>query len=327
MSDYVTLLSDSSSHGLNLHNFPYSFRTTFSDAIPTNGVGKLGLYEISFSTAIESDTDLTSVFEIWSWVVPRYRIENHKKILTGYGRKIFVTDSTLPLPKPKKDEVNGNIWIRLNAENLSTPESLIAAINGIIYNNYDDLKSAKKPLLSYDADMQKCWFNWPSTEKLFLSFKIKGRFLYTIGVCDHLLPLAIDEINIGANKHGSSFFYKNKTLKFNADFLEDINSQCDFRNFFAFKPHVRPKISDLLIYADVISESRVGNAKVNLLKWIEFDTTQPVRRYCINYANSMQYFSVTKEQIDSVVIEIKSKFGQYIKLVEPVRIVLHCLHP
>ena len=67
MSEYVTLLSNSTSHGLHKNNKNYSFCTSFSEPLALNGVGKLGLYEFSFSTALESDTDLTSCIEIFSW--------------------------------------------------------------------------------------------------------------------------------------------------------------------------------------------------------------------------------------------------------------------
>ena len=119
--------------GFNKNNKNYSFCTSFSEPLALNGVGKLGLYEFSFSTALESDTDLSSCIEIFSWRVKRFALRKQAgetvKIFSGYGRKITVTDSQLPLPEPRKDQFNPNKWVRLSSKDMDSAESFIGSIN------------------------------------------------------------------------------------------------------------------------------------------------------------------------------------------------------
>ena len=331
MSEYVTLLSNSTSHGLHKNNKNYSFCTSFSEPLALNGVGKLGLYEFSFSTALESDTDLSSCIEIFSWRVKRFALRKQAgetvKIFTGYGRKITVTDSQLPLPEPRKDQFNPNKWVRLSSKDMDNAESFIGSINAVIFNQCDDLKDAKKPLFVYDPLMRKLWFNYDKAHPEFVTIRIRGEMLKKFGVCQHFEPLPIDEIIIGKNKTGSSFRFDNRTLNFNADFLEDLETQCDFRNFFQYIPHVRPSVTDLLIYTDAVTESRIGSSKVSVIKWIENDDSQVISRKCINFAQSMQYYDTSKEYLTELTIQIRDQAGRFVKLLDPVRIVLHVIHP
>lgn len=332
MSEFVTLLSNSSSNGLFPFNKPFSFQTQFSDSIMSNGVAKIALWELSLSNALETDTDLSSVIEIFSWVQPRYNLikEGGKtvRVLTGYGQKISITDSRKPLPEPKPNQINGNKWVRLSEADLSTAESLVSAVNSCIYNSYDSLKFSKRPLFSYCTEMKKIWFDWPMTNELFLTVIIKNEFLTHFGVIDKDIPSSISEVVLGKSITGNSFVYNNKTLHFNSDFkTTDIISQCNFRNFFKFSPHLRKKYSNFLVYSDLCCESRIANTKATLLRWVEIDTSQPISRKCINFAQSLQYFDCTQEQISSCSIDILDENGNFIPLSEPVRIVLHILYP
>ena len=332
MSEFVTLLSNTSSNDIFPFNKPYSFQTQFSETIRNNGVGKIALWEVSLSNALESDTDLSSVIEIYSWIQPRYVVTKQGtktvRVLTGYGQKISITDSRKPLPKPVPNQINGNKWVRLSEADLSTPQSLVSAVNACVYNSYDPLKFTKRPLFSYCTEMRKIWFDWPMTDELFLTVVIKNRFLTHFGCIDKDLPSNISEIVLGKSLTGSSFVYNKQTLRFNDDFkTDDILSQCNFRNFFKFSPHLRKKYTNFLIYSNLCCESRIANTKATLLRWLEIDTVQPISRKCINFAQSLQYFDCTQEQISSCGIDILDENGHFIPLSEPVRIVLHILYP
>ena len=210
---------------------------------------------------------------------------------------------------------------------MDTPESFVSAINAQIFNLCDDLKAAKKPIFEYDPIMRKIWFNWDTSNPEFVTFRIRGQMLARSGVCQHFKPLPIDDIVIGMNKIGPSFEYKNQTRNFNKDFLEDLKTQCDFRNFFQYTPHVRPSITDLLVYTDAVTESRIGASKVRVLKWVEFSNTEPISRKCYNFAQSMQYYDTSKEILSDLTIQIRDQLGNFCRLSEPVRVVLHIIHP
>lgn len=327
MSEFVTILSDSTSHGLNLHNQPHSFRCTFSDPIVLNGISKIGLWEISLSNAISSQNDLSSCLQVWAWTTPKYRIEQKTKTLLGYGQIINITDSRMPLPKPEKNIENANKWYRLTASDLSSPENFVGALNTIIYNAYDPLKLAKKPLFSYSKSMRKIWFNWPPSEAPYLSLVIKGGFLRLIGAVENTPHISIDQISLGRSKIGPSFLYKGKTLRFAPDFQQDISSDCSYRNFMEYEPHIRPHISDLLVYCSAATDTRIGDSRVSVIKWIEFKDHLPVSRQTFNFASSMQYFGTKIEELQVIDIEIRDKFGNYVPLQDYVRVVLHILRP
>ena len=83
----------------------------------------------------------------------------------------------------------------------------------------------------------------------------------------------------------------------------------------------------MLVYTDAVTESRIASGKVSVLKWIEFSNLEPISRKCYNFAQSMQFFDTSKEVLNDITIQIRDQLGRFVRLSQPIRIILHVIHP
>ena len=285
------LSNDTSTYKLNT---PSRFQNLLDEKIDLPQGSRISLLEASYCNALIAN-DSNAFLDIYSWEVNR-------------GDGYFGQKTTIHLGKEK----------------FTSPDSLTGLLNAHIYDACPSLRKRRFKVFTFDPSLNRIWFCIDSN--CWFTLKLRGKFINILGV--ETKPATLRSyVVLGRTKKGDTFQFHGKTVRFAPDFRENLISSCAETNFFAFPPSLHDDIHSMIVYCDLIENSKIANTQSPILRILPYRPTKNAETIFLNFSSNPLYIRPKNSAFQTVSIEIRDIFGNEIPLSGFTRITLEVILP
>ena len=274
-----------------IDNSPSSFLVSLDSKILCPKGSELALIEASFFSALQVD-DTKAFLTVYNW--------QSKRKNNLYGRK-----TTFHLQK----------------EEFTSPDQLCSLLNSFLWDCISSLKESRTPFFKYYESQDRIWILIDSS--LYFTVKLGGKILQLLG-CQNKPVKPTSFVVIGKSLTGdSSYVFNGEKRFFHPDLKIKLKSTTQKTNFFQFSPSIHPALHCLVIYSNIVCNSKVNETQAPILRVVPFKQ-QSKKKELINldFSNNLQFIPIKPTEIQLIGIQIRDLEGHLAPLVDFSRITL-----